>query len=108
MAAGPPRGARVADGPGDAATLLSCETNVTADSGAITTSPDAAMALLDSRALLTWEAMELDGDAAEDALAQSDCLVHAVPLDDLTAMLGASEAPEADAALQDAKAACGG
>ncbi len=108
VAAGPPRGARVADGPGDAATLLSCETNVTADSGAMTTSPDAAMALLDSRALLTWEAMELDGDAAEDALAQSDCLVHAVPLDELTTMLGASETPEADAALQDAKAACGG
>ena len=64
--------------------------------------------VLDSRALLTWEAMELDGDAAEDALAQSDCLVHAVPLDELTAMLGESETPEADAALQDAKAACGG
>lgn len=110
VAAGPAEAARVAPGPGDATTLRSCEPAPGTDPAAGSaerTDPRAAVMLLDSRALFTWEAMEFEGAAFEDAMARSDCLVRTLPLDTLTALLEDADPPDAvREALDGAKAGC--
>jgi hypothetical protein len=108
-AAGPADTARVAPGPGDATTLLSCEPVAGAAPQATAGSTDAldALLLLDSRAFFTWEAMELEGAGVDDAMARSNCLVRALPLDTLAALYAGGEPPPAaQEALDGAKASC--
>ena len=83
-AAGPANSARWPT-VGNAVSLRSCQSTSEDDAAAVTTDPQALM-LLDSRAFFTWQAMEIEGDGVDDALAQSDCLVR-LPLETLATLV---------------------
>jgi hypothetical protein len=108
-AAGPANSARVADGPGNAVSLRSCQSTSEDDAAAVTTDPREALMLLDSRAFFTWQAMEIEGDGVDDALAQSDCLVRALPLETLATLVQTADPPaDVEEALEGARDGCTG